>query len=243
MSKGGGQKTVNTQVRPPEYAMPFLEYGLAQAKDQYTSSTPSYYPNQTVVGFAPETTMALDMVRDEALDPQGMTAQTANAVKSNLMGTNPLLNAAFQPAINQVQSQFSKAGRYGSGANQQALATALAPISYQAQQAAISQAPQAANMGAQALAGVGAAREQQSEAELQAQIDRFNFEQNRDAQKLQNYMSLVGGGTMGSTTVNPVNRNTASSVLGGALGGAQLAKSAGFGSGMGAIGGGLLGLL
>lgn len=243
MSKGGGQKTVNTQVQPPEYAMPFLEYGLAEAKDQYTSSTPSYYPNQTVVGFAPETTMALDMVRDEALDPTGMTAETANAVRSNLMGTNPLLNAAFQPAINQVQSQFAKAGRYGSGANQQALATALAPIAYKAQQDAISQAPQAANMAAQALAGVGTAREQQSEAELQAQIDRFNFEQNRDAQKLQNYMSLVGGGTIGSNTIQPVNRNTASSVLGGALGGAQLAKNMGMSSGMGAIGGGLLGLL
>lgn len=244
MSKGGGTpSTVNTQVEPPSYAKPFLEYGLSQAKDQYQSSAPNYYPNPTVVGFAPETSMALDMVRDNALDPNGMTAQTANVVRQNLMGTNPLLNAAFQPAINQVQSQFAKAGRYGSGANQQALATALAPIAYQAQQDAVSQAPQAANMAAQQLAGVGAAREGQSQAELQAQIDKFNFEQNKDASKLAAYMGLVGGGTVGSNTIQPVARNSAASALGGALGGAQLGKNAGFDPMMGAIGGGLLGLL
>ena len=243
MSKGGGTpSTVNTQVEPPSYAKPFLEYGLSQAKDQYQSSAPNYYPNPTVVGFAP-TSMALDMVRDNALDPNGMTAQTANVVRQNLMGTNPLLNAAFQPAINQVQSQFAKAGRYGSGANQQALATALAPIAYQAQQDAVSQAPQAANMAAQQLAGVGAAREGQSQAELQAQIDKFNFEQNKDASKLAAYMGLVGGGTVGSNTIQPVARNSAASALGGALGGAQLGKNAGFDPMMGAIGGGLLGLL
>jgi hypothetical protein len=243
MSKGGGTpSTVNTQVEPPSYAKPFLEFGLAEAKDQYKSSAPDYYPNSTVVGFSPETSMALGMIRDEALDPSGMTAQTANAVKQNLMGTNPLLNAAFQPAINQVQSQFAKAGRYGSGANQQALASALAPISYQAQQEAISQAPQAANMAAQQLAGVGAAKENQSQAELQGQIDKFNFEQNKDASKLAAYMGLVGGGTVGSNTIQPVNRNPAASVLGGALGGAQLGANAGFSPMMGAVGGGLLGM-
>ncbi len=125
---GGGQQTVNTQVQPPDYAMPFLEFGLNQAKSQYNSATPSYYPDSTVVGFSPETVTALDTMRDRALDPNSMTAQTQNVVMQNLMGTNPLQSAAFAPVVNEVQSQFSKAGRYGSGANQQALATALAPL-------------------------------------------------------------------------------------------------------------------
>jgi len=115
---GGGSQTVNTQVEPPAYAKPFLAYGLAQVKEQYNSTMPDYYPDSTVVGFAPESEMALNSIRDQALDPTGMSQTAQNVVQQNLMGTNPLMSAAFAPVINQVQSQFAKAGRYGSGANQ-----------------------------------------------------------------------------------------------------------------------------
>jgi len=239
---GGGQQTVNTQVEPPSYAKPFLEFGLEQAKQQFNSDLPSYYPASTVVGFSPESEMSLDLMRQRALDPNSMTAQTANVVQQNLMGTNPLMSAAFAPVVNEVQSQFAKAGRYGSGANQQALAAALAPAALQAQQAAIGQAATAQNQDLQQLAAVGAAREGQSQAELQDAVNRFNFEQNIDAQKLKDYMALVGGGTVGSNTIEPVFRNSASSALGGALGGAQLGAM--FGNPMlGAVGGGLLGMM
>tara|TARA_Y100000592_G_scaffold99650_1_gene176491 strand:+ start:109 stop:849 length:741 start_codon:yes stop_codon:yes gene_type:complete len=246
MSKGGGgggQQTVNTQVQPPSYALPFLEFGLSEAKDQYTSGKPNYYPGSTVVGFSPETEMALTGIRNEATDPNSMTAQAQNIVQQNLMGTNPLLSAAFKPAIDQVTSQFAKSGRYGSGANQAALTSALAPIAYKAQQDALAQAPQAALMDEKLLTGVGEAREGLAQAELQDNINRFNFEQNQPMQNLKDYMALVSGGTIGSNTIEPVSRNTASSALGGALGGAQLAQGVGFDPMLGAIGGGLLGLL
>jgi hypothetical protein len=150
--------------------------------------------------------------------------------------------AAFRPVIDTVQSQFAKAGRYGSGANQQALASALAPAALQAQQAAIRQAPSMQNLDLQQLAQVGGAREQQAQAELQDSVNRFNFDQNVDAEKLRNYLALVGGGTTGSQTSQPVFRNPLASGLGGALGGARLGAS--FGNPMlGAIGGGLLGLM
>ena len=55
-------------------------------------------------------------------------------------------------------------------------------------------------------------------------------------------MGLVGGGTVVSNTIQTVFRNQASSALGGALGGSQLASMAGFNPLYGAIGGGLLGL-
>ena len=241
---GGGAQTVNTQTLPPDYAMPFLEFGLSQAKEQFSSDMPSFYPGSTVVGFSPESEMALTGIRQRALDPNSLTAQTQGVVQQNLMGTNPLAMAAFKPVIDTVQSQFARAGRYGSGANQQALASALAPAALQAQQAAIAQAPQMQNMDLQQLAAVGAAREGQSQAELQDNVNRFNFEQNVDAQKLRDYMALVGGGTVGSNQVQPVFRNPAASALGGALGGAQLASSLGMANPMyGAIGGGLLGLM
>ena len=243
MSKGGrsGQQTVNTQVEPPAYAKPFLEYGLSEAKQRYETGEPDFYPFPTTVGFSPESEMALDMVRDRALDPNSLTAQAQGVVQQNLMGTNPLMSMAFQPVIDTIESRFSKYGRLGSGANQSALASGLAPIAYKAQQDALRMAPNIQNLDAQQLAKVGGAREADAMATLQSDIDRFNFEQNIDDQRLANYLSLVGGGTVGSNTAQPVFRNRGMSALGGALGGAQLANLAGFGGGTGAILGGLLG--
>ena len=237
MSKGGrsGQQTVNTQVEPPAYAKPFLEYGLSEAKQRYETGEPEFYPFPTTVGFSPESEMALDMVRDRALDPNSLTAQAQGVVQQNLMGTNPLMSMAFQPVIDTIESRFSKYGRLGSGANQSALASGLAPIAYKAQQDALRMAPNIQNLDAQQLAKVDAM------AQLQSDIDRFNFEQNIDDQRLANYLSLVGGGTVGSNTAQPVFRNRGLSALGGALGGSQLAGLAGFNPMIGAIGGGLLG--
>ena len=245
MSKGGrsGQQTVNTQVEPPAYAKPFLEYGLSEAKQRYETGEPEFYPFPTTVGFSPESEMALNMVRDRALDPNSLTAQAQGVVQQNLMGTNPLMSMAFQPVIDTIESRFSKYGRLGSGANQSALASGLAPIAYKAQQDALRMAPNIQNLDAQQLAKVGGAREADAMAQLQSDIDRFNFEQNIDDQRLANYLSLVGGGTVGSNTAQPVFRNRGMSALGGALGGAQLANLAGFGGGTGALLGGLLGYM
>ena len=204
---------------------------------------PGYYPASTVVDFSPESEMALTSMRSRALDPNSLTAQTQNVVNQNLMGTNPLAMAAFKPVIDTVTSQFAKAGRYGSGANQQALASALAPAALQAQQAAIGQAPQVQNLDLQQLARVGSAREDQAQAVMQDNVNRFNFDQNVDAEKLRNFMGLVGGGTVGSNRIEPVFRNPLAGGLGGALGGAQLGSMAGFNPMYGALAGGLLGLM
>ena len=371
MSKGGGgggsSGTVNTQVEPPAYAKPFLEYGLAEAKDRYTSEMPSYYPGSTTVGFSPESELALQMTRDRALagnplvgNAQNYISQigstggglglgsnifqrassggfqnealpgarnmlggadfdevldyTRSTARGDMLGSNPFLQGAIDRAIDpvrdKIQSQFAMSGRYGSGANQDVLAKSLGDvasnISYgdyqrerqnqlQAQQQlgnlaqqqfanqsgalsalgnlsqadiqrrlaggsalnamdsarmarqmeATKLAPQFAELDyrdAQRLAQVGGAREADAQATLQSNIDRYNYEQNIDDEKLRNYMALIGGGTLGSSTIRPTFRNQGASVLGGAMGGAQLGQL--FGNPLfGAIGGGLLGLL
>ena len=371
MSKGGGggsSGTVNTQVEPPAYAKPFLEYGLAEAKDRYTSEMPSYYPNSTTVGFSPESEMAMNMQRDRALAGSplvrnaqsyiGNVAQTGGGLglgsnvfqrastggyqneampmarnmlgganfdevldytrataRGDMVGNNPYLSGAIDRAINpvrdKIQSQFSMSGRYGSGANQDVLAKSLGDVAsniaygdysrerqnqLQAQQqlgnlaqqqfsnqsgalgalgnlsqadiqrqlaggSALSQmdtarmarqmegaklSPTFANLDyndAQRLAQVGASREADAMAQLQDNINRFQYEQNIDDQKLQNYMGIVGGGTIGSQSIQPVFRNQGASALGGAMGGSQLASMAGFNPMYGAIAGGLLGMV
>ena len=230
MSKGGGStRTVTQSVNPPEYAKPFLEFGLSEAKEIY-GDQPTYYPGQTTVGFAPESEMALQGVRQAAVTGSPFIGATQDVVMQNLMGTNPLMAAAFRPVVEQVQAQASKAGRYGSGYQQAALGQALAPYAYNAQQAAIQQAPQARAFGMadlETLAGVGAAREAQSQAELQADIDRFNFEQAQPLSSLANYMATVQGGTVGSEKVTPYFRNPTGDFLSGLSGLAGLGKSFG----------------
>jgi len=226
MSKGGGStRTINTMVNPPAYAKPFLEYGLSQAKDLYKSSKPQYYPGQTTVGFSPESEMALSGIREKAIAGSPLIEGVQDVVMQNLMGTNPLQSAAFRPVVEQVQAQAAQAGRYGSGYQQGALGAALAPMAYQAQQDAIAQAPMARDFGfadLMSLAQVGGAREAQSQAELAADIERFEFEQNRDAQKLRDYMAIVAGGTVGSEQITPQFRNPTADFLGMATQGAGL---------------------
>lgn len=247
MSKGGGGNTrqVTQTTSAPAYAQPFLEYGLSEAKNIYQNK-PSYYPGQTTIGFSPESEMALAGTRQMALDGSPLIPAVQDVVMQNLMGTNPLMSAAFQPAVQQVQAQAAKAGRYGSGYQQGALGAALAPMAYQAQQDAIAMAPAVREFGyadLNTLAGVGGAREAQSQAELAADIDRYNFEQNQDQLALANYMATVQGGTVGGQSVTPQFRNQAGNVLSGALGGAQLGTAAGFDPMTGAIIGGVSGLL
>lgn len=227
MSKGGGQtRTITSSTAAPAYAQPFLEYGLGQAKALYESGTPEYYPNQTVVGFAPETQQALSGISQQAQAGSPFTGAVQDVVMQNLTGTNPLQSAAFRPVMEAMQGRVSQAGRYGSGYGDAAIAQALAPAALQAQQAAIAQAPAARNLGfadLQTLAQVGAAREQQAQAELAADIQRFQFEQARPQQKLAEYMATVAGGTVGSQQITPQFRNPAAGILGGGLAGAQAA--------------------
>jgi len=226
MSKGGGEtRTITSSTGAPAYAQPYLQYGLEQAKALYQSPTPQYYPGSTVVGYSPETEAALAATRQYASQPNQLVSGVQDVVAQNLMGTNPLQAAAFRPVIEQVEGTLGKAGRYGSQYGAQAMAQSLAPYALQAQQAAISQAPAAYQFGlapSELMMGVGAAREEQARAQLQADIDRFTFEQNKPQQKLAEYLTSVQGGTVGTQQITPQYNQPAASFLGGALTGGQI---------------------
>ena len=68
MSKGGGGDTrqIVQTTAAPEYAQPFLEYGLSEAKELYKQQ-PQYYTGPTTIGFSPESEMALAATRQRAL--------------------------------------------------------------------------------------------------------------------------------------------------------------------------------
>ena len=126
MSKGGGgsTRTLTSTTGATPFAQPFLKFGIEEARRLYESPTPQFYPESTVVDFSPESEMALDARRQYALQPNPLVSGVQEVVAQNLMGTNPLLSAAFKPVVEQVESSLSKAGRYGSEYGTQAMAQA-----------------------------------------------------------------------------------------------------------------------
>lgn len=289
MCDGGGTPssqvvTQQTNTAPWAPQQDYLKEGFQGAQDWFQSNQPEFFPDSTVVGFAPQTEQALRGMETRALTgspvQQAGNQSALDTIQGNFLSAgNPYFqdafNASMAPAVENfnrnvlpgVDSAFERAGRYGSEMHRDRLTEATDSMSRaMAEQAAkmgygnyaqerqnmlnmTAMAPQLAaadyqDMGQ--LAQVGAAREGLEGARLQDQINRFNFEQNKDKDKVAQYLALVGGGygTSGtSSTTQPLYSNPAGSFLSGALGGAGLGSLLGggpLGAGIGALGGGLL---
>jgi hypothetical protein len=127
------------------------------------------------------------------------------------------IRAQVQPGID---SMFSSAGRYGSGAHaaqvSQGIANQLAPHLFQnyqfergLQESAAQMAPQFAAQDYQdinALLQAGLMRRNYAQSLIDADTARWNFEQNLPLQKLNAYASLIGGApgsTMATSAPGP----------------------------------------
>jgi hypothetical protein len=231
MGGGGGSQTQTARAEIDPTLKPYVQYGLGEAKRLYEGTTPSFFPGQTFVSPSEATTRALGLAEQRAMagSPITQAAQAETMATIQGRGVNPFLSGALEQAnrlagerytqnIQDLQSQASSAGRYGStamgqqaGRAQDIFARALAEqggqLAYQSaeaerqrQMAAVNQAPAMAAQDyadIQRLLTVGGAREQQKAAELQDAINRYNFEQNLPAMKLQNYANLIYGAPQG----------------------------------------------
>jgi hypothetical protein len=138
-----------------------------------------------------------------------------------LAGPTQQATQAYNDAIRAAQGGASMAGRYGSGASADiqnraanTLATTLANTygnlayqNYAGERAMQNQAVMNAPTLAQAdyadisqLANVGKTAEDYQKTALQADIDRFNFEQNKPYQKLSAYLGAAYGAPMGQVS-------------------------------------------
>jgi hypothetical protein len=159
-----------------------------------------------------------------------------------------------------IESQFSRAGRLGQNAafatvrnrsdanaatQLQDLATQIYGGNYarerQNQLSAIGQIPglnqtQLANINA--LQGAGQINEAYNQDLINAEIQKYNYEQQAPRNNLADYLGFIQGNYGGSSTATqPIYRNKASGALGGALSGA--AAGSAFGPYGAAIGGGI----
>ena len=273
MSKGSNPTnvTTTTSAEPSEFIRPYYQQAIDSAQDLYEGSTPNFFPNATYTDFSPETSTALNLATSRALSGNPLLNQSqteaSNILAGNYLtpGSNPYSQALFNQmagdVTSKVNSQFTKAGRFGSGANQEVLADSLGQLANQVygdqynreralQAQTMMTAPQLGEMDYNDIArlqAVGAEKEGLEDAKLQDAIARFDYEQQKPYLKLNQYLGALGANVpMTTVQTQPVFRNRGAGLLGGAMAGADLAGQIGgssvFGNPLfGAIGGGLLG--
>lgn len=191
----------------------------------------------------------------EALANEDFMRQAANtAAQLRQQGFTTAAQLGQTDAARQLQAALANQGVDVSLAQanaQLAQQAALANQAAAAQGAGIRQSAigQLGNLGAlQQNLGIGGAQavmsaQQQRQALAQARLDA---QRNLALQRLGISQSALGmqPANLGGTTTSPLYRNTASSLLGGALLGSRIGSGIeGVGAGLGALGGGLLGLI
>jgi hypothetical protein len=231
---------------------PYLSESLGVARNLFlTGEGPQLFPGQMYVSPSAQTEQALTQAERIATSPeaQALSTQGLQAYQGALGGlssiasgdymqspeyqrylesvTRPVTEQVTQQILPSIASQYSAAGRYGSGAMQQATgratelgARALGDVTAQVAQqqqgrmleaqtalpSFLSSMPQVlggALAPSQALASVGAQREAISGQPLQEAIRRFEYGEQLPYNQLAGYISSIYGSPLANRTASP----------------------------------------
>jgi len=270
MSKGSSPSSImSTQSNEPsDFIRPYLDQAMDYNQDLFESSSPNYFPNATYVGYSPETQTALDLATARAKQGNPLLGLAQTEANSILSGDylDPTSNPYAQSVYNQmagdvtskVNSQFTEAGRFGSGANQEILARSLGELGnkfygdqYNREREimanTMSTAPALGEMDyndIQKLGQVGVDKESLEQAKLDDAIKRFDYEQLKPYQKLENYLGNIGANYATNTvSTDPVSRDRFGGLLSGIGQGVGMASDLGVNPLLAGGIGGLLGYL
>ena len=228
---GGKSSTQKTENKPPKWAQPLFQQSASEAQRIYDSGAGgNVYQGETVAGLGDTTKQGISGVQSAAAgfsDPNVRNNLTDWASGKNVM-SNPYFNEALQGQLDdtaaQVQSQFSGAGRYGSGANVGVLTNKLGNIRANALSNQYNQdvnnmftAGNAltnwnnANIGAQqAVTNAGQLEDQARQAKLTADFTKWQSEDMQPWTRLGLLQSAAAGsagnyGTNTQTVSQPFN--------------------------------------
>jgi hypothetical protein len=238
---GGGSTTETTQNIDPAI-LPYITYGLDEAKGLYNQSGPDYYGGDTYVPASTQTTDALSMAEARARTGSPLLPAAESQALSTISGDrlsagNPyfsamMANAAapvvreFNDAMGNISSKSAMSGRYGSNAQArmeadasrnlaESLAAKSAELAYSnygaeraRQDAAIASAGNLVGQGysdINQLAQIGKTQEDYARQKLESDIQRFEFNENKNYNKLESYLSAAYGAPA------PVNQTSVSS--------------------------------
>lgn len=207
----------------------------------------------------------------QLINNYGLSPELQNLYNRTSTQDNPYLQGVINQQVGQANAAASGMGRYGSGAHDAAIAQAIAPTMAQDYARRQQQAQaileggmtrqgqwsqlmptldQAQYAPAQNLTAIGQYYQDRAQNQLNDQIKLWNAQQARPWEQLARYNAIVGGagglgGTQVTTSPGAIQPSTMNKILGGAAAGAGIGSmfAPGIGTGIGALGGGLLGLL
>jgi hypothetical protein len=223
---GGSQNTVS-QNTVPAWLQPYLTTSLSEGQGLLAGGGPQYYPGNTVAPLSPMQNQGLAGVQSQASMPtasnqadlQNQTLESGAYLNPN---TNPYLSGTLATAGQQVQnnvdSQFGAAGRnvVGSAPVQTSAMNQLANEIYGgAYQGAMNNMVQGQALAPgldagtytpeQMLLQAGSGVQQQDQTQINALMNRFNYNQQLPENMLSWYSGLI------NQNASPFGGNTSSS--------------------------------
>jgi hypothetical protein len=264
-------ETTTTTQTPWGVQQPYLDFQYGQAKANYESGGPQYYPENTVAGFSPMQEQALGGIQQRAGQGSPVTQagqdMLTQTLQGNFLNSNPYIDQMYQQAQSNarspIDSQFSGGGRYGSAAGHQSvmqdknnqLATNIYGQNYANERAhqmnALNYGTQYANQDytdLNAMYGAGQQVQNQGQNVIDANVNRYNYNQNLPEQNLNQYANNISGNPgQTSSTTSPLYGNSGiQNAISGGMAGYGLGQNSPWlnpwlGAGLGALGGGILG--
>lgn len=244
---GGGGTTSTTSSEPWDEQKTYLTDIFGKAQNLYNQEGPSYYQDSTVSPFTDQQKSAFDQVYQFGMGggSPAMTGAVGNVADTlggdYLMAGNPYFSAMSDriaaEVMPRVNSSFEAAGRGDSGLAARAaamgLGDAIGGLAYQNygtergnQMTAAGLAPgidQGIYSGMNAATGAAGMYQQMSQQQLNDLVNRWNYDQNLDWNKLGNYSQMVEGNYGQNTTqTSQQASNPFGSIMSGLSGAAGL---------------------
>jgi hypothetical protein len=240
MSSGkGGSKSSTTTVKVPKYLEKELEYGLQQARGIYNKGAPAYFPDQTYANFDPLQQEAMDKTVQLARDGSPIVTGAQNWAAdtfANQSGANPYLDQMLaklsREANQQVNANFNKNGRFGSGSNvataSKAITDAQVPYLFdqfnndqalKTQLASIAPGLADYDYGRAAKIGaVGDAQQAMTQQGIDEDRSRYEYDATKKSQWLDQYLARVNGSAANQLTSETQKQSSGGGGLLGAVG-------------------------
>lgn len=232
MGKGNNNETQTvTKAEPWKPLQPYLIGALGDAQNVYKKGAPSYYPGQTVAPMSGYSSASLNAMAQRAASGSPLMKSAQDELNKTISGQylsagNPYFQQAVDAAARPIReafagevmpgidSNFSAAGRYGSGMQQEAyndantalgrqisdMASQMAYQNYAAerdnQMRGMLFAPEMANQDYRDISMLGLAGagfDEYNQQQIDADKARYDYNANKDMQWLQNYIGLLGG--------------------------------------------------
>ena len=236
---GGGGETSTTGM--PDWLKQYYTEGggaLDTAKDIFQSGAPDYYSGDMVANLDPMQMQAINQIGNlagnDTLNPAaGGYAQ--DVLAGNYLGGDQFMGAYGQDILEGVDSRFSMGGRGGSGYHSKVATAELGDAASRLysgerdrQNQILSNVPSltdSAYTGATNLMRAGDVLQNQEQAEIGADVNKFNYDQNKDIMNLQTYMDFLGNVPAGQTSTTESSTNPLIDAVGGAMTGASVGSN------------------